>query len=82
MTAAASAHVVLREAEDDVRSVPELLRAIETIASLAHSSGQGLEPDECFAVFRLAITIGQIAQRVETMWEQAFEASSSRGGRP
>jgi hypothetical protein len=77
MSAADTTHEILGNAEDDVRSVPELLSVIETIANLAMTAN-GLDADECKGLFRLAVHTAHLARKVETMWDQAWIASGGR----
>ncbi len=64
----------LFEAEDDVRSVGELLKVIEALGRLGRDSRKGLEAEECDVLYQLAIVISDRARRVEGMWDASLIA--------
>ncbi len=54
------------------------LNMIEAIGALGSHSQLGLEACECRWLQRLAGIAGDLAGRVEAMWERAFDASGGR----
>ena len=64
--------IALLGMEDDVRSLRELLFAIEALANHANRNGNGLDIDEVRGLYRLANHTAGIAGKVEAQWEQAI----------